>query len=73
MTAYYTDQLTPVMSDDQTILQEDLKELEEWANTWGMRFNAKKCYIIRDNSSVRHVRHGAHFSYTAHKNFDCAP
>ena len=30
-------------SDDQTILQEDLKELEEWANTWGMRFNAKKC------------------------------
>ncbi|KAK7103646.1 hypothetical protein V1264_018511 [Littorina saxatilis] len=38
---------------DHHILQADLKTLEEWANTWGMRFNAKKCYIlsIRNKSS----------------------
>ena len=32
--------------DDQEILQNDLKNLEIWATTWGMRFNAKKCYIL---------------------------
>ena len=31
---------------DQEILQNDLSELEKWASTWGMRFNAKKCYIM---------------------------
>ena len=31
---------------DHTILQNDLKELEGWAARWGMRFNAKKCYIL---------------------------
>ena len=31
---------------DQEILQNDLKNLEIWANNWGMRFNAKKCYIL---------------------------
>ena len=35
------------------IIQNDLKELEKWAAKWGMRFNAKKCYIfsIRQKSS----------------------
>ena len=31
---------------DQIQLQEDLKALEFWANKWGMRFNASKCYIM---------------------------
>ena len=31
---------------DQEILQNDLKKLEIWADSWGMRFNAKKCYIL---------------------------
>ena len=38
---------------DHQILQNDLKALENWAAKWGMRFNAKKCYIlsIRQKSS----------------------
>ena len=38
---------------DHQILQNDLKELEKWAAKLGMRFNAKKCYIlsIRQKSS----------------------
>ena len=31
---------------DHHILQSDLQELEKWASTWGMKFNAKKCYIL---------------------------
>ena len=31
---------------DQEKLQEDLNNLQKWANDWGMRFNAKKCYIM---------------------------
>ena len=31
---------------DHVILQNDLKNLEKWASDWGMRFNAKKCYIL---------------------------
>jgi hypothetical protein len=31
---------------DHQTLQEDLKSLELWANKWGMKFNAKKCYIM---------------------------
>ena len=31
---------------DQIQLQEDLKSLEVWADKWGMRFNASKCYIM---------------------------
>ena len=31
---------------DHHILQEDLKRLETWADTWGMRFNARKCHIL---------------------------
>lgn len=31
---------------DQLCLQEDLSNLEKWAAQWGMRFNAKKCYVL---------------------------
>ena len=32
---------------DQNDLQKDLKLLETWGSTWGMRFNAAKCNIMR--------------------------
>lgn len=35
--------------EDQRKLQKDLENLEEWAKTWGMKFNAKKCYIMSIN------------------------
>ena len=33
--------------EDQITLQKDLNLLENWGNTWGMRFNAAKCIIMR--------------------------
>ena len=33
--------------EDQIALQENLNLLENWGNTWGMRFNAAKCNIMR--------------------------
>ena len=33
--------------EDQIELQKDLNLLENWGNTWGMRFNAAKCNIMR--------------------------
>ena len=32
--------------DDHNTLQSGLKRLEKWAETWGRRFNATKCYIL---------------------------
>ena len=32
---------------DQNDLQKDLNSLESWGSTWGMRFNAAKCNIMR--------------------------
>ena len=32
---------------DQNDLQKDLNLLESWGTTWGMRFNAAKCKIMR--------------------------
>ena len=37
---------------DQEKLQEDLKSLENWADEWGMSFNAKKCYIMSIKSKT---------------------
>ena len=31
---------------DHLLLQEDLHRLEKWAEVWGMKFNAQKCYIL---------------------------
>ena len=38
---------------DQEELQRDLYNLEVWASNWGMRFNAKKCYILTITSKGR--------------------
>ena len=32
--------------EDQIVLQKDLNLLENWGNTWGMRFNAARCNIM---------------------------
>ena len=37
--------------NDQIQLQQDLQSLEKWATTWGMRFNATKCYLMTINRS----------------------
>jgi hypothetical protein len=31
---------------DHLTLQKDLQSLEKWASDWGMKFNAKKCYVM---------------------------
>jgi hypothetical protein len=33
--------------EDQNQVQSDLASLERWADTWGMHFNPKKCYVMR--------------------------
>ena len=33
-------------NQDQVQLQEDLNVLQSWGQSWGMRFNAKKCNIM---------------------------
>ena len=39
---------------DHQTLQEDLKALEVWALNWGMKFNAKKCYIMSFKQKSTH-------------------
>ena len=36
-------------TDHQT-LQQDLNNLQIWADDWGMKFNAKKCYLLSTKS-----------------------
>ena len=40
--------------DDHLALERDLQQLETWAKTWGMRFNAKKCYLMSINQKSAH-------------------
>ena len=42
---------------DHITLQQDLKNLESWADTWGMRINATKCYVLSINNK-------SNFSYS---------
>ena len=38
----------PICSaDDSPILQEDLLQIEEWANKWMMIFNTDKCEVLQ--------------------------
>ena len=41
-------------TEDHISFQQDLQNLETWAKTWGMRFNAMKCYIMSINSKSTH-------------------
>ena len=42
----------PIRSrEDQVLMQRDLDTLQEWGNTWGMRFNPSKCNIMRISRS----------------------
>ena len=45
----------PIKSQsDHITLQNDLIELEKWADKWDMCFNAKKCYIMSINDRSTH-------------------
>ena len=49
---------------DKAALQEDLISLEKWAEEWGMRFNAKKCYIM--HISPKRKKHTHMYSLSSH-------
>ena len=40
---------------DHVALQNDLKALEIWADTWGMRFNASKCNILSIKPKTHYI------------------
>ena len=42
---------------DQEGFQCDLEALEQWASTWGMKFNAKKCYLMNTTRTRNHITH----------------
>ena len=39
---------------DHELLKNDTRELEKWVSRWGMRFNAKKCYVISIRNTSSH-------------------
>jgi len=45
---------------DPPLLQEDLHTLGKWANLWQMKFNSKKCFVMR----ITHARSTVYFPYT---------
>ena len=55
----------PIYSDkDRASLQKDLQSLERWADGWGMKFNAKKCYVT--HTSPRKGRTSHMYSLCGH-------
>ena len=41
-------------SQEAKTLQEDLANLDTWADTWRLRFNAKKCKVLHLESKNSH-------------------
>ena len=39
---------------DHQRLQKDLDNLQRWAQEWGMKFNAKKCYVLSSKNKSSH-------------------
>ena len=55
--------------DDHLALERDLRQLETWANTWGMRFNAKKCYLMSiDQKSTHFYQFDSHIRQQVYDN-----
>ena len=61
--------------DDHLALERDLQQLKKWTKAWGMRFNAKKCYILSINQKsayfcqldghiLHHVPHNPYLGVT---------
>ncbi len=46
--------------EDHLKLQQDLDSHQNWANTWGMKFNASKCYIM----SIHRKKQPSTFRYS---------
>ena len=44
-------------NQDQIDIQRDLDALMDWGSTWGMKFNAKKCNIMRVSRSRKPLQH----------------
>ena len=42
---------------DQIDMQRDLDALMDWGSTWGMKFNAKKCNIMRVSRSRKPLQY----------------
>ena len=42
---------------DQEAFQCDMDALERWASTWGVKFNAKKCYLMNIARTCNHLTH----------------
>ena len=43
--------------EDQNAMQKDLTSLAMWANTWGMKFNMKKYYIMQIDLELKTKDH----------------
>ena len=42
-------------NEDHVLLQKVFTELEHWASRWGMRYNAKKCYVMSITNTSPHL------------------
>ena len=41
--------------EDKVQLQKYLDSLQDWAENWGMRFNAQKCYILSTATARKQI------------------
>ena len=55
MIVYFIEKLKII--EDQIDMQRDLDALMDWGSTWGMKFNAKKCNIMRVSRSRKPLQH----------------